>query len=193
MAAYDRSVAARDAALVANGQVDPAATTLPPEGPSDPRSAIDGTELPSVRAAVTTTTQPVPDDRVPVPVPDTMPVPPPIELERVPEFSWAGTGNAGVRSWRTDDGVDLLSVIRRSGDVPAVVVEYLYVTNPVEEALLADPEFIELEAQVLVDAIIRYLSSETTGSGFVEDQVGDQDIGGGGHRNDCIEPDLGLD
>ena len=192
VATYDQSVAARDAALVANGQVDPTATTLPPERPSDPRSVFDGSEVPSVREPLTTTTMPIPDDRVPVPVPDTVAVPPTIELERVAEFSWAGTGNAGVRSWRGDDGQDLLSVIRRSGDVPAVVVEYLYVTNPVEEALLSDSEFIELEAQVLADSIIRYLSTQDPGIGFVRDQIGDQDIGGGGHQNDCIEPDLGL-
>jgi hypothetical protein len=77
--------------------------------------------------------------------------------------------------------------------VPAALVEYLYVTNPVEEELLTDPDFIELEAQALADAIVRYLSTDAEGSGFVEDQVGDQNIGGGGHRNDCIEPNLGLD
>lgn len=192
VASYDQSLAARDAALVANGQLDPTATTLPRERPSDPRTLIDGNEVPSVRQPVTTTTGPIPDDRIPVPVPETLPVPPSIELERVGEFSWAGTGNAGVRSWRGDDGLDLLSVIRRSGDVPAVLIEYLYVTNPVEEELLADPDFIELEAQALTDAIVRFLSTADPGIGFVEDQVGDQDIGGGGHRNSCVEPDLGL-
>ncbi|MGI9615765.1 MAG: N-acetylmuramoyl-L-alanine amidase family protein [Acidimicrobiales bacterium] len=192
VATYDQSVAARDAALVANGQLDSTVTTLPPERPREPRSVLDGSEVPSVRQPLTTTTMPIPDDRVPVPVPDTLAVPPSIELERVAAFSWAGTGNAGVRSWRGDDGRDLLSVLRRSGAVPAALVEYLYVTNPVEEALLAESEFIELEAQALADSIIRFLSTQDAGSGFVDDQIGDQDIGGGGHRNDCIEPDLGL-
>ncbi len=192
VSAYDASLAGRDAALVANGQLDPTATTLPPERPANPSAGIDGTEVPSARQAITTTTRPVPDDRVTVPVPDTLPVPPTIELERVNRFTWAGTGNAGVRSWRGDDGRDLLSVLRRSGDVPAALVEYLYVTNPVEEELLADPAFVQLEGRVLADAIARFLSTDDAGTGFVDDQVGDQDIGGGGHPTTCVEPDLGL-
>ena len=192
VAAYDQSLAARDAALVTNGQIDPTATTLPPTEPSEARERIDGTEVAGSRQPVTTTTMPVPDDRETVPVPDTLPLPGTFETERVAEFKWAGTGNAGVRSWRADDGKDLLSVLRRSGDVPAALVEYLYVTNPVEAELLADPAFIELEARALADSIVRYLSTSDEGTGFVIDQVGDQDIGGGGHRNDCVEPDLGL-
>ncbi len=193
IAAYDESLAAREAALVANGQLDPSATTLPPTEPTRARERMDGTENPSTRQPAPTTTMPVPDDRVTVPVPDTVALPPPFEIERVPEFKWAGTGNAGVRSWLNDDGRDLLSVLRRSGDVPAALVEYLYLTNPVEAELLADQAFIELEAKALTDAIVSFLSTSDEGDGFVADQVGDQNIGGGGHRNDCVEPYLGLD
>ncbi|MDH3682851.1 MAG: N-acetylmuramoyl-L-alanine amidase [Acidimicrobiia bacterium] len=192
IADYDRSLAARDAALVANGQIAPTATTLPPPAPLEGRERIDGTEVPSTREPVTTTTMPVPDDRTTVVVPDTVPLPSPPDLVRVPEFRWAGSGNAGVRSWLADDGRDLLSVLRRSGDVPAVLVEYLYVTNPVEEALLADPAFVELEARALTVAILRFLSTDDEGTGFVADQVGDQNIGGGGRATDCREPELGL-
>ncbi|MGF1595914.1 MAG: N-acetylmuramoyl-L-alanine amidase [Acidimicrobiales bacterium] len=188
---HDRSVAAREAALVANGQLDPTVTTLP----ASDIPVVDGTETPSIRQPVTTTTGPAPAGMATVPVPATTPIPvAPAEITAgpVPEFRWAGTGYGGVRAWLADDGRDLLSVLRRSGDVTAVLAELVYVTNPVEADLLADPAFVELEAAVLADSIERFLASEETGSGFVEDQVGDQDIGGGGHRNTCVDPDLGL-
>jgi hypothetical protein len=166
---------------VANGQVAAGDTTeVPP-----PTAPAGGAERPSVRQPITTTTVPPPPGQTTVAVPETLPVPPPLDAEPVPEFRWAGTPNAGVRPWVDEAGDDLLSVIRRSGDVPAALVEYPYITNPVEEALLADEAFLEAEAQALVDAIVAYFSTDAEGSGFVRDQVGDQDIGGGGHQSSC--------
>jgi N-acetylmuramoyl-L-alanine amidase len=189
IADYDRSLAERDAALVTNGQLPASATTLPAEA----ADVTDPDYQPSQREAVTTTTGPVPDDRVTVAVPDTVAVPPPFEGDHVPEFQWTGARNAGVRSWVDASGRDYLTVLRRSGEVPTALVEFLYVTNPVEEALLTDPGFVELEAQALTDAVVAYFSTDGAGSGFVADEVGDQDIGGGGRVQDCVEPYLGLD
>jgi N-acetylmuramoyl-L-alanine amidase len=180
--AYDQSVAARDAALVANGQIPPTATTAPAERPA-PDAA------PSARHPITTTTAAPPPDQTTVSVPDTVVVPPPFEVEAVPEFRWAGAPNAGVRPWIDTDGNDILSVLRRSGNVPAALVEYLYLTNPVEEALLADPAFVDAEAQALVDSIVAYFSTGAEGTGHVQTQVGHQDIGGGGSHRNCPVPD----
>jgi hypothetical protein len=82
-----------------------------------------------------------------------------------------------------------LSVLRQSGEVPAVLVEYLYLTNPVEEALLADPAFIDAEAQALADSIVAYFSTDAEGAGHVQTQVGHQDTGGGGGNRNCPDPD----
>ena len=191
VARYDQSVAQHEAALVANGQLDPANTTLPPAT----IPAIDGTEVLSLRAPGPTTTLPIPDARAPVPVPDTLPVPilpPELDGDPIPRFKWAGSANAGVRSWVGTDGVDILSVLRSSGDVPAVLAEFLYVTNPVEEALLADPEFVNLEAQALANSIVRFVSTNEKGTGLVATQIGDENIGGGGGRDTCREPELGF-
>lgn len=114
------------------------------------------------------------------------------EAEPPPEFRWAGSGNAGVRPWRGDDGRDILSVLRQSGDVPAALAEMVYVTNPFEEALLHDPAFIEAEAAALAEAIGRLFSTDEQGSGFIADQIGDENVGGGGGSATCREPDLGL-
>ncbi len=106
-------------------------------------------------------------------------------------FRWAGSGNAGVRAWVRPDGQDYLAVLRHSGPTPAALVEFLYLTNPAEEALLASDGFLATEGAVLADAVTRYLAGESGGTGFVADQSADQPIGGGGGRDSCVEPDLG--
>ena len=208
VATYDRSVQARDAALVANGQIPAAATTVP----APPRTPADGFRYPSDRNPSPTTTSPPPPpptnpDGTPatnpdgspvptpttIPVPDTVAVPPPFDSTPVREFLFAGGPNGGVRSWVRADGKDYLSVLRHSGDVPAVLAEFLYVTNPSEEELLMDPTFVSAEAEALTKSVVDYFSSTAnTGGGFVDDQFDDQPIGGGGRPDGCVEPDLGV-
>ena len=184
--AHDESAAARDAVLVANGQLAPElAVTVPPPT----TIPANGIRLPSVRELPTTTTTPIAVAE-PAPVPDSLPLPEPFTMEPVRPFRWAGTGNAGVRSWTRADGKDYLAVLRHSGDVPAALAEFLFVTNPSEAELLADPEFIEKEAGVLADSIILYFTTDATGTGFVADQFDDQPIGGSGSIASCIEPQL---
>lgn len=185
-AAHHRSVAERDAALVANGQVPATATTAMP-----PTTTVGAGELrvPTPVELVPTTTAP-PTASTPVPVPDTLAPPAVPEGEPVPAFRWAGSGNAGVRAWVRPDGLDYLGVLRNGGGTPSALVEFPYLTNPSEEALLADPAFLDAQATVLADAVTRFLSGEQGGTGFVADQTGDQPIGGGGSRSACVEPAL---
>jgi N-acetylmuramoyl-L-alanine amidase len=110
----------------------------------------------------------------------------------VEPFRWAGSGNAGVRSWIRDDGADHLAVLRHAGPSPAALVEFLYLSNPSEEELLLSDGFLETEASVLADAIVQFLSGQDGGTGSVADQQGDHPIGGGGPVEDCIEPSLAI-
>ncbi len=185
-AAHHRSVAERDAALVANGQVPPTATTAMP-----PTTTVGAGELrtPTPVELVPTTTLP-PTASTTVPVPDTLAPPPPPEGGPVAAFRWAGSGNAGVRAWIRPDGLDYLGVLRNGGTTPSALVEFLYLTNPSEEALLGDPAFLDAQARVLAEAITRFLAGDQGGTGFVADQTGDQPIGGGGGRAACVEPAL---
>jgi len=220
--AYDRSVQARDAALLANGQITdttvPAAAPEPVDGLVFPRKrdpiptttrppatvaaapttqgtngedSVDGT---SETETATSSTRTAPPKTVStIPVPDTLPVPEPFTEPPIREFMFSGGGNRGVRSWTRADGKDYLSVLRHSDDVPAVLAEFLYVTNPSEEELLMDPEFVAAEGAALAEAVIEYFSSpRAQGSGFVDDQFDDQPIGGGGRPSGCVEPDYGL-
>jgi len=184
VAAYDQSVQARDAALVANGHIPASATTTVPARPEP----VDGMVGLSGRNPQVTTTVPASATET-VPVPETLPVPITPDIEPVRQFVFAGGPNGGVRSWTRADGKDFLSVLRHSGEVPAVLAEFLYVTNPSEEELLRDPAFVTAEAQALTDAVVEYFSTDNQGTGFVEDQHDDQPIGGGGKPADCVEPD----
>ncbi len=183
--AYEQSVqahndaVARNQAIVAQAKAAATTTTPPTTVPADP--AVPTTVPPTTAPPTTITLEPVPE---------ILPVPAPFTVEPVQPFSWAGSGNAGVRSWTKPNGEDYLGVLRRADEIPSVLTEFLYVTNPAEEELLLDPAFIEAEARALADSIVRYFGTTDEGSGFVQDQTGDQDIGGGGAAEDCIEPDL---
>ncbi len=175
--AYDAAVAAQNAAPAPEG-VDPAAG-------GETNTTIQATPRPA-------------DANGPVLGPDGQPLTPPepFDLE-VPapfnadtenlQFKFAGAGNSGVRSWIRDDGEDFLGVLRNTQGVPAVLAEFLYVTNPIEEALLADPEFLDAEAFILAQSIVEFLTTNNPGDGHVRDQFGDQNIGGGGRPSDCNE------
>ena len=178
--AYDASLDARNEALHANGQIDslPTTTTTTNQSPK-PRN----------RSAESTTTLQANTPETVV-VPETVKVPPVFEVEPVQKFSWVGGGNAGVRSWTKDNGDDYLSVLRNSGDVPAALVEFLYLTNPHEAELLEDETYLDQQALVLADSITEYFSTSNEGSGFVRDQTGDQNIGNSGGKNQCAEPEL---
>jgi len=175
--AYDQSVDARNKALFENDQID-TPTTIP-KNEEPPRQRIQNT----------TTTRPSTSETT-VKVPDSITPPSSFEHEKVEEFYWVGGANAGVRSWTQDDGKDYLGVLRHSGDVPAALVEFLYLSNESESKLLLDPDYVNLQAEILANSITDYFSQTNDGTGFVEDEHGFQDIGNSGGRNQCVEPEL---
>lgn len=180
--AHNAAVAANQAALAPV----PTTTTTAATELSDPTAS-------SIDQSTTTTTAAPTSTPTTVMVPDTVPAPPPFDQPAVAPLGWWGSANAGVRAWTRADGKDYLSVLRHSGDVPAVLAEFLYMTNPAEADLLADPAFIDIEAKALADAIVAYFADPSAqGDGFVADQFDDQPIGGGGLPRNCVEPPLSV-
>ncbi len=175
VADYDRRVAEwRAASATASPPGPETATTMP----APATTTIDGVEVA------------VPRDEIP----EVGPAPTIPEMEPVRDLVFAGGGNRGVRSWVRPDGRDYLSILRTSEDVPAVLAEFLYLTNRAEEELLLDPDFVEAQAEALTAAIVDFFSGPGVGtaSGYVEDQFNDQPIGGGGRPENCVEPDYGI-
>jgi hypothetical protein len=89
--------------------------------------------------------------------------------------------NDAVDSGRQDQGRSVVEILQW-------LLEYVRS----EEALQGQPDFVAAEAAVLAAAIVEYFATDNTGSGFVDDQTYDQDIGGGGRPSGCVEPDYGI-
>ena len=107
------------------------------------------------------------------------------------DVAWAATGNKGTRGiLRTRDNLDLFGILRLSGGVTAAIVEAVYLSNPPEAELLADPAVQQVEAEAIAAGIVRYLTTEDPGSGH-KTVVTSGRITTGGRRSGCVDPPLG--
>ncbi|MYJ14007.1 MAG: N-acetylmuramoyl-L-alanine amidase [Acidimicrobiia bacterium] len=80
---------------------------------------------------------------------------------------WSSLSYAGVRRVLLPEGGDAYGMVRRPA-VPAVLLEYGYLSNPSEAELFATDEYIAVAAAATVDAIEAFLETDRPGSGFVE-------------------------
>ena len=105
---------------------------------------------------------------------------------------WAVGGDSGARGRRSsDDGGDFYGVLRGSTGVPGVLTESAYLSNSAEERLLDTAVFRESEATAIASAIIRFVTSDDPGTGFIPALETDADPGGGGGTAGCDDPPLG--
>jgi len=82
-------------------------------------------------------------------------------------ISWSRLANAGVLRVLLPEGGDAYGMIRRPV-IPAVLVEYGYLSNRSEAELFATDEYLGVAAVATADAIEAYLSTDRPGTGFVE-------------------------
>ena len=83
------------------------------------------------------------------------------------DVAWSRLPNAGVLRVLFPDGGDAYGMIRRPA-IPAVLVEYGYLSNPSEAELFATDEYIDVAAEATANAIEAYLGTDRPGTGFVE-------------------------
>jgi len=106
------------------------------------------------------------------------------------ELDWVSNGTRGV-SWRTNTrGTDLYGVLRRTPGLVTILTEAMFLTNPPEAQLLAQPAILEAEAQALANAIERYFVTTDQGTGFIEGLIFRGDFGPGGGAEGCVDPIL---
>ncbi|HZB70548.1 MAG TPA: N-acetylmuramoyl-L-alanine amidase [Acidimicrobiales bacterium] len=103
--------------------------------------------------------------------------------------AWQADRDAGAKARRRARGDDYYGVLRDAG-VPAVISEALYLSNPVEAALLARPEVQQAEADALARAVARFLTTDDPGSGFAEAYPRPEGAGPGGGAAGCVDPPL---
>jgi N-acetylmuramoyl-L-alanine amidase len=104
------------------------------------------------------------------------------------DVDWAGALDAGAKyRLRSDGETDLYGVLKNA-TVPAVLVEGAYLSNAPEEALLLTPEFRQAYADGLYRALVRFLTTDDPGSGFVEPLNRTASPGSGSPQATCTIP-----
>jgi N-acetylmuramoyl-L-alanine amidase len=101
---------------------------------------------------------------------------------------WQGSGIQGTASRRdVDTGSDFYGLLRRS-EVPAVIVEGVYVTDPAQNQLLQTAMFRQAYAEGLYRGLVRFLTTDETGSPINEPTDFQGNVGSPTTTN-CVVPE----
>lgn len=107
------------------------------------------------------------------------------------QVDWVADLDAGAKYRPRSGGGDYYGVLSRTAGIPAVLSEAAFISNPPEEALLVDPAFQAVEAGAFTRAIVRYVTTDDPGSGFVVPYPRTEPAGSGGGAAGCVDPPLG--
>ena len=105
------------------------------------------------------------------------------------KIRWGWFADAGVKVRLNDRGSDYYGILRNAVGVPSVLAELAYLTNAPEEALLKTAEFRQVEAAAVARAIVRSLTTDDRGSGYVGPSQRKEEALGGGAAG-CVDPPL---
>ena len=86
------------------------------------------------------------------------------------------------------DGSDYYGVLRDTPDVPAVLVEALYLSSEPEATLLTRADVRDAEARAIADAVIAWVTTDRDGSGELPTLEAAESAGGGGGTAGCVDP-----
>ena len=104
---------------------------------------------------------------------------------------WMGRRDAGAKPRRGENGDDYYGILRLTHGTPATLAELAYITDPPEEALLARADVQHVEAAALARAVVRFVSSDDPGSGYVDPLPRPEPAGAGGVKSPaCVDPRL---
>ncbi|NNF09443.1 MAG: hypothetical protein HKN74_04080 [Acidimicrobiia bacterium] len=103
------------------------------------------------------------------------------------EADWVGDDDAGAKVRIREDGADIYGILRLS-DVPAVIVEGVFISNATEEALLDTIEFRQAYADALYRALVRFMTTDDPGSGFIETDPFTGSLSSGAPVQTCMVP-----
>jgi len=104
--------------------------------------------------------------------------------------AWVADTDHGAKYRPSASGGDYYGILRYGEGVTTVLSEAAFISNPPEERLLADPTFRHVEAEAIARAIVRYVSTNDPGSGFVTPYPRTEPAGGGGGPQGCVDPPL---
>jgi N-acetylmuramoyl-L-alanine amidase len=105
-------------------------------------------------------------------------------------IAWVAESDHGAKYRPNARGSDFYGILRDAAGVTTVLSEAAFISNPPEEQLLADPAFRHVEAEAIARAIVRYVSTDDPGSGYVTPLPRSGPAGPGGGPQGCTEPPL---
>jgi N-acetylmuramoyl-L-alanine amidase len=105
-------------------------------------------------------------------------------------IAWAAETDHGAKYRPNASGGDYYGILRDATRVTSVLSEAAFISNPPEERLLADPAFRHVEAAAIARAIVRYVSTNDPGSGYVTPYPRTGPAGPGGGPRGCTDPPL---
>jgi N-acetylmuramoyl-L-alanine amidase len=103
--------------------------------------------------------------------------------------AWVGDRDAGAK-YRPGTRGDYYAMLRLPQPVVSALAELAFISNPPEAELLARPEVQQVEGRAVARGILRYLTTNDPGSGFVEPYPRTDPPGAGGASQPCVDPPL---
>ncbi len=103
---------------------------------------------------------------------------------------WQADADAGVKPRLNSSGGDYYAMLRQPAPVTSVLAELLFLSNPPEAELVARPDVQLAEGNAVARGVVRFLTTNDPGSGYVEPYARTQPAGGGGGLSGCTDPPL---
>lgn len=103
--------------------------------------------------------------------------------------AWVGAQFVGAKSRLSPrDGASQYYGILRRSEVPAVIAEGSYLSNPDEEVLLNTARFQQAYAEAAYRAIVRFLTTDDAGGPSTDPEVWEGFAGSGAPATECLVP-----
>ncbi|MGH8990274.1 MAG: N-acetylmuramoyl-L-alanine amidase, partial [Acidimicrobiia bacterium] len=104
---------------------------------------------------------------------------------------WAATPRPGAKPRRNSEGDDFYGMLRRTQGTPTALVEIGFISHAAEERHYADPAVQQAVGEALARGVVRFLTTDDPGSGYVTPpRLADDERRGGGTAG-CEDPPLG--
>jgi N-acetylmuramoyl-L-alanine amidase len=110
------------------------------------------------------------------------------KAKQYPTF-WVSNGLTGASTLLTGSGTTYLGIHRYSPDIPSVITEWGYITNPYEATQLKTSTVKNAEADAITSGIVSWFETSNAGSGDIGSWVRTTSTGTGG-TGGCVDPAL---
>ena len=104
------------------------------------------------------------------------------------QIAWVGDTDAGAK-YRVGTNGDYYAMLRQTAGTTSALAELSFISNAPEAALLARPDYDDVEGQAVARGILRYLRTNDPGSGYTTPYPRTTPAGGGG-KEGCVDPAL---